>query len=186
MAHMQRTDGLQRRGTQKRFNVSLNEDLVRVVQSLTDNLSGTVETLLAAYLAEERGSGPGQGVLGWGLSLLERLRREVRPCRRRVQPGLNRRGRRPLMAQFDVHQNQGRTRAAIPYLLTVQSNRIDSRHTTVVIPLVAAEVGSGSELPGHPDRHLNPSLTVEGRRVILHTTRSSPFRPRGSARRPAT
>ena len=74
------------------------------------------------------------------------------------------------MAQFDVHRNQGRTKAAIPYLLSVQSNRIDSRHTTVVIPLVADEVGSGSDLPGHPDRHLNPSLTVEGRRVVLHTT----------------
>ena len=74
------------------------------------------------------------------------------------------------MAQFDVHRNQGRTKATIPYLLIVQSNRIDSRHTTVVIPLVADEVGSGSDLPGHPDRHLNPSLTIEGRRVILHTT----------------
>jgi antitoxin CcdA len=55
MTHMQRTEtGYNVEAPKKRFNVSLNEDLVRVVQSLTDNLSGTVETLLAAYLAEER------------------------------------------------------------------------------------------------------------------------------------
>jgi antitoxin CcdA len=35
-------------------NLTLNEDLVNQAKSLTDNLSGVVESLLSGYLARER------------------------------------------------------------------------------------------------------------------------------------
>ena len=35
-------------------NLTLNEDLVKQAKSLTDNLSGVVESLLSGYLASER------------------------------------------------------------------------------------------------------------------------------------
>jgi antitoxin CcdA len=35
-------------------NLTLNEDLVKQVKTMTDNLSGVVESLLADYVARER------------------------------------------------------------------------------------------------------------------------------------
>jgi antitoxin CcdA len=42
------------RGPKKPVNMTLSEDLVRDVRQLTRNLSETVETLLADYVAAER------------------------------------------------------------------------------------------------------------------------------------
>jgi antitoxin CcdA len=38
----------------RRVNLSLNEDLVRQAKSITDNLSGVVELLLAEFVGSER------------------------------------------------------------------------------------------------------------------------------------
>lgn len=66
------------------------------------------------------------------------------------------------MAQFDVHRNPGRTRAAIPFLLVVQGDRWAARPDRVVVPLALAD-----EVP-HRDRVLNPEFLVEGVRVVLN------------------
>jgi toxin CcdB len=66
------------------------------------------------------------------------------------------------MAQFDVHQNRGRNRVAIPYVVAVQSSRLDSLPTRLVIPLVLPS-------PSYRrDPRLAPALMVEGREVVLH------------------
>ena len=67
------------------------------------------------------------------------------------------------MAQFDVHRNRGPQRATIPYLLVVQSRRFDSFGRRVVIPLVDAAANPVIE------RTLNPTFSIEGRSVVLHT-----------------
>jgi len=55
MSHIQRTAaGYDVGASKKRVNVTLNEDLVRVAQAYTDNLSGTIETLLATWAQAER------------------------------------------------------------------------------------------------------------------------------------
>lgn len=38
----------------RRVNLTLNADLLRVAQCYTDNLSGTIETLLASWMQAER------------------------------------------------------------------------------------------------------------------------------------
>lgn len=38
----------------KRVNITVNEDLVRAAQAYTDNLSGTIELLLASWMQAER------------------------------------------------------------------------------------------------------------------------------------
>ena len=55
MSHMLRTGaGYDTEASKKRINITVNEDLVRVAQGYTDNLSGTIEALLAAWTQEER------------------------------------------------------------------------------------------------------------------------------------
>ncbi|WP_372398170.1 type II toxin-antitoxin system CcdA family antitoxin [Azospirillum sp. HJ39] len=55
MSHIQRTEaGYDVGASKKRVNLTLNEDLVRVAQGYTDNLSGTIETLLATWAQTER------------------------------------------------------------------------------------------------------------------------------------
>jgi antitoxin CcdA len=55
MNHMLRPEtGYDVGASKKRINITVNEDLVRVAQGFTDNLSGTIETLLAAWTQEER------------------------------------------------------------------------------------------------------------------------------------
>ena len=66
------------------------------------------------------------------------------------------------MAQFDVHRNAGRNRVAVPYVVVVQSARLDGLPTRVVIPLV---------IPSQPyqrDPRLAPSFWVERREVVAH------------------
>jgi len=66
------------------------------------------------------------------------------------------------MAQFDVHRNPGRTKAAIPFLLVVQSDRWEERPDRVVVPLVLA-----SEVR-YRDRTLNPEFIIDGTAVLMN------------------
>lgn len=66
------------------------------------------------------------------------------------------------MAQFDVHRNPGRTKAVIPFVLAVQSDRWEDRPDRVVVPLVLS-----SEVP-YRDRTLNPEFTIDGIAVLMN------------------
>jgi antitoxin CcdA len=46
--------GYDRTAPKKAINVTVNEDLLRQVRALTRSLSGTLEDLLAAFVAQER------------------------------------------------------------------------------------------------------------------------------------
>ena len=68
------------------------------------------------------------------------------------------------MAQFDVYLNPNpNTRKAIPYLLDVQADLLNTLATRVVSPLVLAE-----EM-GLPAKQLNPQFKVKGVSVIMST-----------------
>ena len=68
------------------------------------------------------------------------------------------------MAQFDVCLNPNPdTQAAIPYLLEVQSDLLESITTCVVVPLVR------SSQRKKPAKYLNPRLDIEGTQVIMLT-----------------
>jgi toxin CcdB len=68
------------------------------------------------------------------------------------------------MAQFDVCQNPNPdSAAAIPYLLEVQSDLLESVTTRVVVPLALR-----SER-GRPARYLNPEFRIEGVDVVMVT-----------------
>jgi toxin CcdB len=60
--------------------------------------------------------------------------------------------------QFAVYKNPGRNEA-VPYVLQIQSARLDRSRTRVVMALV--HPGSGSP----PDHPLTPRITVQGRSV---------------------
>ena len=66
------------------------------------------------------------------------------------------------MAQFDVHRNLGEHRHDIPFVLIVQSQRLDGYRRRVVIPLVLASTVRAVEL------NLNPNFRVESSDVVLH------------------
>lgn len=68
------------------------------------------------------------------------------------------------MAQFDVYRNVNpATRTAIPYLLDVQADLLDSLVTRVVVPLVlAAEMSAAAKV-------LNPQFTVNDAVVVMST-----------------
>lgn len=68
------------------------------------------------------------------------------------------------MAQFDVYLNpNAATRKAIPYLLDVQADLLDTLATRVVAPLVMEE-----EM-GLAARHLNPQFKIKGVAVVMST-----------------
>ncbi|MGB5279452.1 MAG: CcdB family protein [Gammaproteobacteria bacterium] len=68
------------------------------------------------------------------------------------------------MAQFDVCRNPNPdTQAAIPYLLEVQSDLLESIATCVVVPLVRTSERK------KPAKYLNPCLDIEGTQVIMLT-----------------
>lgn len=55
MSHIERrAAGYDVGASKTRVSLTLNEDLVRVAQTYTDNLSGTIETLLATWAQTER------------------------------------------------------------------------------------------------------------------------------------
>jgi toxin CcdB len=69
------------------------------------------------------------------------------------------------MSQFDVHRNNGRNRATIPFVVVVQSSFYDRHRRRVVVPLVATgDAWAGITLPAS---NINPTFTIEGIRVIL-------------------
>ncbi|MDO8310920.1 MAG: CcdB family protein [Sideroxyarcus sp.] len=68
------------------------------------------------------------------------------------------------MAQFDVYLNLNpATRKAIPYVLDVQADMLDTLSTRVVVPLVLAEV------MGIPVKQLNPQFKIKGLAVVMST-----------------
>jgi toxin CcdB len=67
------------------------------------------------------------------------------------------------MAQFDVHRNPGRNRAAIPYVVIVQSSFYVKTKRRVVVPLVTRDA-----LQALPATAINPLFTVESREVVLN------------------
>jgi toxin CcdB len=68
------------------------------------------------------------------------------------------------MAQFDVYLNpNATTRKAIPYLLDVQADLLDTLATRVVVPLIKAdEMGLAA-------KHLNPQFKIKGEAVVMST-----------------
>ncbi len=68
------------------------------------------------------------------------------------------------MAQFDVFENPNEeTNQAIPYLLDVQADLLDSLSTRVVVPLVAAST------MGKAIKHLNPEFVIKDTAVFMST-----------------
>ncbi len=68
------------------------------------------------------------------------------------------------MAQFDVYLNSNAaTRKAIPYLLDVQADLLDTLATRVVVPLVLGET------MGLTAKHLNPQFKIKGVAVVMST-----------------
>jgi len=66
------------------------------------------------------------------------------------------------MAQFDVYLNpNSSTRQAIPYLLDVQADLLDSLTTRVVVPLLRAEI------MGLSASKLNPKFTINNTVVVM-------------------
>jgi toxin CcdB len=66
------------------------------------------------------------------------------------------------MAQFDVHRNLGANPREIPFVVVVQSQRLDGYRRRVVVPLVAA----GAVRVVEPN--LNPTFLVDSVPVVLH------------------
>ncbi len=67
------------------------------------------------------------------------------------------------MAQFDVHRNQGKNRADIPFIVLVQSSLFDDYRRRVTIPLVRK-----SALGKISNPRFNPTFKIAGLQVVLH------------------
>jgi len=67
------------------------------------------------------------------------------------------------MTQFDVHVAPGRDRAAVPYVVVVQSRRFDQLATRVVIPLMAVR-----NQPRTEGLAVTPAFTIAGSLVYLN------------------
>ncbi|NML45369.1 plasmid maintenance protein CcdB [Ramlibacter sp. G-1-2-2] len=70
------------------------------------------------------------------------------------------------MAQFDVHQNKGALREAIPFVVVVQSSQFDRYRRRVVVPLVRSKMvpAGGTDLRSR----MNPVFRVKNIEVVLH------------------
>lgn len=66
-----------------------------------------------------------------------------------------------MTQQFDVHRATGQTRRAAPYLVIVQSRRLDRLPTRVVIPLIQPRGVNDFD----PD--LAPACRIEGQSLVL-------------------
>lgn len=66
------------------------------------------------------------------------------------------------MAQFDVFRNNGARRGEIPFVVVVQSRRLDTYTRRLVVPLVRRD------LLRSIDPTLNPCFPVAGVAVVLH------------------
>ena len=67
--------------------------------------------------------------------------------------------------QLGVHRNPGRNKAAIPFVVTVQSNRFRDSGQRVVVPLLDAGMF------GAPDGDICPRFRIEDRDVVLDPLR---------------
>jgi toxin CcdB len=68
------------------------------------------------------------------------------------------------MAQFDVYTNpNSETKRAIPYLLDVQTDLLNTLRTRVVIPLYSVSA------MGKAAKHLNPQFSIKRTTVIMST-----------------
>lgn len=67
------------------------------------------------------------------------------------------------MAQFDVHGNPGQNKAAIPFVVVVQSSVHDAHGRCVVVPLVRKT----TDVPVYAKR-MNPAFVVDDVPVVLH------------------
>lgn len=69
------------------------------------------------------------------------------------------------MPQFAVHKNtNAATKAAVPFLLDVQSDLIAELGTRVVVPLYTAAAMKGKTL-----KTLTPVFEIEGRQCVMMT-----------------
>ena len=67
------------------------------------------------------------------------------------------------MAQFDVHRNIGKHKAAILFVVAVQSSQFDDYRRRFVVPLVRkSAVGKLSHAS------FNPTFKIRGTPVVLH------------------
>lgn len=67
------------------------------------------------------------------------------------------------MAQLDVFRNPGQARAAIPFVVAVQSAVHDAHGRCVAVPLVRKD----RDVPVYA-RRMNPGFIVAGVSVVLH------------------
>ncbi len=68
------------------------------------------------------------------------------------------------MAQFDVYENRNpETKQAVPYLLDVQADLLDSLTTRVVVPLISVAA------MGKAANYLNPQFKIKRTSVIMST-----------------
>jgi len=67
------------------------------------------------------------------------------------------------MAQFDVHENTGKHRGDIPYVVLVQSSLYDSYRRRVVVPLARK-----SALGKISNPRFNPTFKIRNLHVVLH------------------
>lgn len=74
-----------------------------------------------------------------------------------------------MLQQFDVHRSTGRTRAAFPYLVVVQSNAFRELKRRLAIPLLRRDA-----MPAAVGTLL-PEFTIEGVRVVLSALDLSSF-----------
>jgi toxin CcdB len=65
------------------------------------------------------------------------------------------------MAQFDVHVNPGRNRAVIPYVVNVQTRRLDIAHTRIDIPLTRLARA------GDIEPRLTPAFVIQAETLFL-------------------
>ena len=69
------------------------------------------------------------------------------------------------MAQFSAHKNTNpETKAAVPYLLNVQSDLIEDLTTRVVVPLYPANAMKGKTL-----KTLTPIFEIDGKHYVMVT-----------------
>ncbi|TBU98594.1 plasmid maintenance protein CcdB [Stutzerimonas kirkiae] len=69
------------------------------------------------------------------------------------------------MSQFAVYKNTNpATKAAVPFLLDIQSDLITEIGTRVVVPLYTAEAMQGKTL-----KTLTPTFEIEGKRYVMVT-----------------
>jgi toxin CcdB len=74
--------------------------------------------------------------------------------------------------QLSVHRNPGRNKSAIPFVVTVQSNRFRDSGKRAVVPL------SDAGLFGVPDSDICPRFRIEDRDLVLDPLRITNV-PRG-------